>query len=140
MAQDTGELTVDVRHLGTTVEMNLSGELDIATAPTVRHHVARVLQERPEIAVVNLRQVTFIDSSGLHTLLASRKHAVAMGSSLVVIRPAGPADRAFTLSGLDTIFPTIAGADASTSRTPDQTRGAVLTPAHVGSRDGGAEL
>lgn len=107
MAQQTDEFAVEVRRLGTAVELDVSGELDIATAPAVRRQLTRVLGDRPEIAVVSLRNVTFIDSAGIHALLASRKHAVAAGTSLVVIRPTGPADRAFALAGLDTIFPSM---------------------------------
>ena len=105
MTQHPDDLVIEVRHLGTSVEIAVSGELDMASAPAVRRQLADVLRGRPEIAVVDLRNVAFIDSSGLHALLASRRHAIAAGTRLVVIRPTGPADRAFALSGLDSLFP-----------------------------------
>jgi anti-sigma B factor antagonist len=105
MTQQPDDLAVEVRHLGTSVEIAISGELDIASSPAVRRQLADLLRNRPEIAVVDLRNVGFIDSSGIHALLASRSYAIAAGTRLVVIRPTGPADRAFTLCGLDDFFP-----------------------------------
>jgi len=105
MTQQPDDLVTEVRHLGTSVQIAISGELDIASAPAVRRQLANLLGDRPESAVVDLRNVGFVDSSGIHALLASRSHAIAAGTRLVVIRPTGPADRAFALSDLDSIFP-----------------------------------
>ena len=116
MTQQADDLVVEVRQLGTNVEIAVSGELDIASAPAVRRKLAHVLLDRPEIAVVDLRDVTFIDSSGIHALLASRSHAIAAGSRLVVIRPTGPADRAFALSGLDSLFPQLEPSESPIDR------------------------
>jgi anti-sigma B factor antagonist len=116
MTQHPDDLVVEVRHLGTSVEIAVSGELDIASAPALRRQIADMLRDRPEIAVVDLRGVTFIDSSGLHALLASRGHALAAGSRLVVIRPTGPADRAFELAGLDSFFPQLEPSEVPTDR------------------------
>ena len=113
MDTQQADLTVEVRHLGTSVEITISGELDLATAPTMRSTIADVLRARPEIAVVDLRDVGFIDSSGIHALLASRRHAIAAGTRLVILRPAGPADQALALSGLDSLFPHVERAGTS---------------------------
>jgi anti-anti-sigma factor len=99
------DLVVAVRHLGTTVEFIVDGELDLASVPALRREIALALRHGPETAVVDLRDARFIDSSGLHALLATQRQAVAAGTRLVVIRPDGPADRAFSLSGLDDLFP-----------------------------------
>jgi anti-anti-sigma factor len=116
MTQQPEDLVVEIRRLGTSVEITISGELDIASAPAVRRQLAHLLRDRPDIAVVDLRNVGFIDSSGIHALLASRSHAIAAGTRLVVIRPTGPADRAFTLSGLDDFFPQMEQSEGPTDR------------------------
>ena len=103
--QQPADLVIEVRDVGTSVEIAVSGELDIATAPALRREVAGVLGAHPEIAIVDLSGVEFIDSSGIHALLASRSHALAAGTRLVVVRPGGAADRAFELSGLAEVFP-----------------------------------
>jgi anti-anti-sigma factor len=113
MMQQPDDLVVEVRHLGTSVEIAISGELDMASAPAVRRRLASVLRDHPEVAVVDLRNVGFIDSAGIHALLASRSQAIAGGTRLVVIRPTGSADRAFALSGLDEFFPELARAESA---------------------------
>jgi anti-sigma B factor antagonist len=118
------DFVVVVRHLGTSVEIAVRGELDIATAPALRRELATLLRDRPEIAVVDLRRVEFIDSSGIHALLASRSHAMAAGTRLVVVRPSGVADRAFTMSGLDALFPLLEDLDGSTAAAPQSSRAA----------------
>ena len=100
MALQEHELAITVRHLGTTCEIAVGGELDVATVPAFRERMARSLRERPEIAVIDLRACAFIDSQGIQALLAVRRQAEATGTALVVIRPGGPAGRVFTLCGL----------------------------------------
>jgi anti-sigma B factor antagonist len=110
--QQPGDLAIEVRHVGANVEVTLSGELDIASAPALRRQLAELLRHRPEIAVVDLRDVGFIDSSGIHALLASRSHAIAAGTQLQIIRPLGHADHAFTMSGLEDLFPQIEASES----------------------------
>jgi anti-anti-sigma factor len=101
---------INIRQVGITVELGIRGEVDMASVATLREQLSRALANKPEILIVDLRAVTFIDSSGLHALLSARSRAVATGTALVVIRPTGPADRVFTLTGLDTIFPDVEAA------------------------------
>ena len=43
-------------------------ELDIATVPLLRAAVARAEAVAPEVVLVDLREVTFLDSAGFHAL------------------------------------------------------------------------
>jgi anti-sigma B factor antagonist len=108
MADQAGQL-VDllVRRIGTTTEIDVGGELDVSSVPALKRELSRRLREKPEILLLDLRRVTFIDSSGIALLLAARKHAIVAGSALVVIRPHGHADRIFALCGLDEMFPDV---------------------------------
>ena len=51
--------------------VELSGELDISTAQEVEHEFLRVEADRPAVLVVDLRGLTFIDSTGLRIILAT---------------------------------------------------------------------
>ena len=124
MTQQPDDLVTEVRHLGTSVQIAISGELDIASSPAVRRQLADLLRNRPEIAVVDLRNVGFIDSSGIHALLAARRHAIAAGTHFIVIRPTGVADRVFTLSGLADVFPPLEHVEGSAAGTPESSRAA----------------
>jgi anti-sigma B factor antagonist len=62
--------------------------------------------------VLDLRGLSFIDSSGLHLLVALDERAQRDGFQLMLLAPAAPIDRAIQLSGLDQILPFAAPADA----------------------------
>ncbi|MFL5843242.1 MAG: STAS domain-containing protein [Solirubrobacteraceae bacterium] len=95
------------RHLGTTYEISVSGELDLASADVLADAIRDGLTLAPETLVVDLQQVTFLDSSGLRVLIESRHRALKMAVKLVVLRPEGPADRVFALCGVDALFPRV---------------------------------
>jgi anti-sigma B factor antagonist len=77
------------------VRLSLAGELDIASAPVLERAVESV--DRP--LVIDLGEVTFMDSTGLRALLLARQQAESGGQGLA-LRP-GPrqVQRVFELSG-----------------------------------------
>ena len=58
-----------------TATVRVAGEIDIATADTVRQAVAVALEQRPAHLVFDLSAVDFIDSSGLAVLLEAAKQS-----------------------------------------------------------------
>ncbi len=77
----------------------LRGELDAATG----RGLAEQLTGAPgSLVVVDLRQLTFIDSSGLGVLHTARRAAIDDGGSLVVCRPTPLVHRVLEITGLDT--------------------------------------
>jgi anti-sigma B factor antagonist len=56
---------------GATVTVTLRGELDIATAPLLWESLTEVAVGAAETVLLDLSQLTFIDSSGLHALAAA---------------------------------------------------------------------
>jgi anti-sigma B factor antagonist len=59
----------------------LTGEIDLAAAPVIRDHVDRLLGTDTAAVVIDLSGVTFLDSSGIGTLLTCRKMADAAGKT-----------------------------------------------------------
>ena len=57
------------------VKFSLRGELDLAHAYTFDEELKRVEAQDPPCVVVDLRDLTFLDSCGLARLLAARKRA-----------------------------------------------------------------
>lgn len=72
----------------------LAGELDIATAEQVSPHVAAGSSDGP--VLLDLRGVTFIDSTGLRLLLEA--HA-ALGERLRIV-PSPVCERLFDITGV----------------------------------------
>ena len=97
------------------------GELDLATADTLRSTLDAVVAETLSAAlggmehgarlVLDLRGLSFIDSTGLHLLVALDQRAQRDGFQLTLLAPAAPIDRAIQLCGLDRMLPFAAPAD-----------------------------
>jgi anti-anti-sigma factor len=78
---------------------SLAGELDASSC----RGLAELLQGPPgSLVVVDLAELTFMDSSGLGAVHAARRRAIKDGGTLVVSRPQPAVYRVFQLTGLDT--------------------------------------
>jgi anti-sigma B factor antagonist len=76
----------------------LHGELDIATAPELVEMLAR-LRHYGHAVTVDLAEVTFMDSTGLTTLMDAHRQAESNGWSFSVRRPSPVVKRVFDLAG-----------------------------------------
>jgi anti-sigma B factor antagonist len=84
--------------------VTVSGEVDLDTAPQLGDHALAALKDVSVHLVLDLRGVTFMDSTGLKVLLALAHRAGLAGGSLVLVAPTRPVHRILTLTGLDTTF------------------------------------
>ena len=95
---------------GTTRILDVHGELELATAPTLGQRIRRPLfWEGTEHVIVDLSGVVFLDSSGASALLLSVSHARALGRTLAFVCPDGDVLRRLKIYGLDSVlsvFPT----------------------------------
>jgi anti-anti-sigma factor len=79
--------------------VTLRGELDAYTSQGLAEH----LIGRPGLlVVVDLCQLTFIDSSGLGAIHAARRVAIENEGNLVLCRPIAMVYRVLEITGLDT--------------------------------------
>jgi anti-sigma B factor antagonist len=82
--------------------LTVRGELDIATAPALGARMRRLLFWRDvERVIVDLSDVSFIDSSGVRTLILSRTHADSLDRGLLFVCPDGSVLRRVQAYGLD---------------------------------------
>jgi anti-sigma B factor antagonist len=84
------------------------GELDLATAPQLERDVQAV-RDGAEDVVLDLSQLTFIDSSGLRALIALDERAKAEGWRLSLVDPAPATQTIFRVSGVDKHLPFVEG-------------------------------
>jgi anti-anti-sigma factor len=111
--------TVDVQRRDDLAIVLPHGELDHATVETLRAALDGV--EIAEGLLLDLRGLSFIDSSGLHLLVALDARARRDGFRLTLVAPAAPVDRAIQVSGLDHALPFVA-ADDALDRDPSESR------------------
>jgi anti-sigma B factor antagonist len=89
--------------------VKVQGEDDHATAPDLEATVRKVLDDAPHGVDLDLRDLTFIDSSGLRSLVAVSKDASARGLPLALRNVPRHAQRVLELTGLDAWFDMKAG-------------------------------
>jgi anti-sigma B factor antagonist len=75
------------------------GDVDIVSRDAFTEALVALVDRNRERAVVDLSDVTFMDSSGIHALLVARGHAENAGRTLVV-RPSAPVRRVLSVTGL----------------------------------------
>lgn len=67
-----------------TARIIVRGELDLATGPRVEEEIRRAEAEKPDTLILDLRKVTFFDSSGLQLVLDADVRAREEGRILIV--------------------------------------------------------
>jgi anti-sigma B factor antagonist len=106
---------VEVRRRDAVVIVEPRGELDAATVETL--HAALDGIERAGHVVLDLRGLTFMDSTGLHLLHALHQRAQRDGFRLTLVPPAARIGRAIELTGLDKVLPFAAAVDGDPAGT-----------------------
>jgi len=88
------------------VLVRASGDLDAYTAPGLRTHLYEATDggADAELVVVDLQNITFIDSAGLGTLVGAHRRMRERGGRLRIVRPPPLVARAFELTGLDEVL------------------------------------
>jgi len=78
-------LQIAARHLEKITIFDVSGDIDLATSPELRKALLRELREaRAPRVVLNLKQVRYIDSSGVASLVEGLKASRDVGSRFVL--------------------------------------------------------
>ena len=101
-APTTLELTVSEKD-GETV-LSAAGELDVNTAPELREHLARLANEGVRKIVVDLTDVSFIDSTALSVLVSALKRLRQVDGDLMLASPTPSVRRVFEITGLTRLF------------------------------------
>ena len=112
---------VDVHRRDDVVIVQPRGELDLATVETLRAALDDVTD--PGRLVLDLRGLSFLDSTGLHLLVALHQRAQRDGFQLALLAPAAPANKPIRLLGLDQALPFAAPDDALDRQPGESTSG-----------------
>jgi anti-anti-sigma factor len=86
------------------VIVRVGGELDVSVTSCVGVRLDELLEVGFRRIVVDLRQVTFFDSAGVHMLLAAQRSAERRGGELSVIAGPPHVQRVLELTGTATLF------------------------------------
>ena len=94
-----GELKIEEERSGGTATLRLIGELDLGTGEQAEAAIART--RGVERLVIDLRELTFVDSTGIQALLRADMTAREDGTELLLIRGPRAVARLFGLLELD---------------------------------------
>jgi anti-sigma B factor antagonist len=89
------------------------GEIDVASAPELHASLSDLIRQGSEIVMVDLSEVSFIDSSGLGALVGAEKEMRGAGHELRLVVTQPQIMRLLELTGLDQVFTVVASTDAS---------------------------
>lgn len=101
------------------VVLSVSGEVDLANAPSLRAHLKAAIETAENLVVVNLKDLKYIDSSGIKALLDAHGTFAPRGRSIVLAAVSPMVQRVWEILRLEQVipvFPTVATAVESFHR------------------------
>jgi anti-sigma B factor antagonist len=88
--------------------VSLAGELDLSTIPQVEKELFEQLRSKDGV-VVDLTDVSFIDSSGIALLIQAFRAGDDVGPMNTVITEGSQVERVFRIAGIDRALPLFTG-------------------------------
>lgn len=98
-ASADGSFSITSRRLEHGILVALSGEVDLATAPVADDELRRA-EESADLVVLDLGDVSFMDSTGLRMVISADQRLRARGASLQIQRIPRQVRRLFELVGM----------------------------------------
>lgn len=114
------DLSISRASHGDRTVVHLGGEIDVYTAPLVREKLDDQLREGRTDLVVDLTDVTFLDSTGLGVLVGRLKRVRTLGGSLRLVGSEERVLKVFAITGLDKVFEIHADLDSALAATGEQ--------------------
>ena len=84
--------------------IELEGEVDVYTAPQLKHQMISILEGGANELVVDLTNVEYLDSTALGVLIGGLKRMRERDGNMVLVCPSPRIRRVFEITGLDKIF------------------------------------
>ena len=102
-AQYLGSVSTDVVAGGTEI-VALDGEFDLSNCADFERRLLEASGPAPTDILVDLRGVSFVDSTTIQVLVRGLMRAKERGTGFALIRPNALVWRVFVLTGLSTLF------------------------------------
>ena len=78
----------------------VGGELDLASSPELEGELERAFASAPDLLIIDLRQLEFMDSTGLSVIVRANQHAEEHGCRFAVVKGPPQVDRLLTMTGV----------------------------------------
>src|SRR3989304_5398881 len=101
---DASGTVKEVRQRGIATVVALAGEVDLHHTPEVHKALVAACERKPQMLVVNLGSVTYLDSSGIGTLVEVFRRVNGFGGKLVLCGLNDRVHSVFEITKLDKFF------------------------------------
>ena len=97
-------LSIDVATTDNQTFLTVKGEIDAYTAPLLKEKLLPATAKEAEKIVVDLNDVTYMDSTGLGVFISALKSTKEHGSTLTLVNLQERVHRLFKITSLDSII------------------------------------
>jgi anti-sigma B factor antagonist len=97
-------LAMDVTGRDGASTVALKGELDVHSSPDLRDVLHQLLADGKRVVVIDLRDLEFVDSTGLGVLVGALKKARQSGGDIELRTPTAAIRKALEITGLTQVF------------------------------------
>lgn len=84
--------------------MSISGEISFKQIPAIRERVDALLNQSLKALVVDLSNVSYIDSTGLSVIMRCHAHMLRTHNKCIILGAQGPVSRIFKMMRLENVL------------------------------------
>jgi anti-sigma B factor antagonist len=95
--------------------IELVGEADVTNAAALREVLEAEVAKRPQLLIIDLSRLRFMDSSALHAVLRANRAMDRQGGVLALAAPLEPVGRMLRLTAADRLLPVYASVSEATA-------------------------
>ncbi|GAA4350165.1 STAS domain-containing protein [Angustibacter luteus] len=117
------DLSVGTREQGGRMIVEVSGEIDVYSAPALRDQLNTLVAGGHHHLVVDMQGVEFLDSTGLGVLVGGLKRVRTQGGSLHLVCSQERVLKVFRITGLTKVFAIHDSVDEALAAHPTDTEG-----------------
>jgi len=87
----------------------LEGEVDVSTIGLLAEALDVAIADHPEVLLIDLRNLSFLDSRGLMSLLDAQEASRTINCRLLLTRGSRPVERLMQIAAVDGLFEFVSG-------------------------------
>ena len=111
MSDQPNALKISTTPLASGHLVHIAGEVDLRTSPHLRNALLKFVEQKPKRLVIDLAHVTYMDSSGVGTMVEIKRLIEARGGRVVLADLQPRVRSVFEITQLDKFFDIVANAN-----------------------------
>jgi anti-sigma B factor antagonist len=104
VASDHGRLQTAVKDVSGVSVIKVAGEVDVYTCPDLKTTIYEAISAGATDLVIDMTDVSYMDSSGFGTLLGATRRVKPAGGSVALACCSEAIDRMLRITSLDSVF------------------------------------